>query len=203
MLPDDVLLDIFDFYVIGKSDSKKEIEKWQTLVHVCRQWRTVVFGSPRRLRLRLHCAVQTLTPLRDMLDVWPAFPLVIKDIVSNTKELDNTMAVLERSDRVCHVVLVSSHMENILAAMQKPFPELTYLWLISLGAATVSPYSFLGGSAPRLQSLLLYGIPFPGLPKLLLSATHLVNLFLSNIPRSRYISPEEIVTALSTLTSLR
>jgi hypothetical protein len=29
------------------------IQAWHTLVHVCRKWRTVVLGSPRRLDLRL------------------------------------------------------------------------------------------------------------------------------------------------------
>ncbi|KAI0275893.1 hypothetical protein BGY98DRAFT_1188140 [Russula aff. rugulosa BPL654] len=52
------------------------------------------------------------------------------------------------------------------------------------------PESFLGGSAPRLQHLELKCIPFPGLPKLLLSATDLVSLSVSKTPRSGYISPE-------------
>jgi hypothetical protein len=43
----------------------------------------------------------------------------------------------------------------------------------------------------------LDGIPFPGLPKLLLSATHLVQLVLTNIPHSGYFSPEAIVAPLS------
>ena len=63
------------------------------------------------------------------------------------------------------------------------------------------PDSFLGGSAPRLEYLWLEGIPFPGLPKLLLSATNLGSLRL-NIHHSGYISPETIVTVLSTLTRL-
>jgi len=49
----------------------------------------------------------------------------------------------------------------------------------------------------------LDGIPFPGLPKLLLSATHLVKLRLSDIPHSGYISPEAMVALLSVLSSLR
>src|SRR6266851_1810857 len=44
--------------------------------------------------------------------------------------------------------------------------------------------------------------PFPALPKLLLSTNDLVTLHLHDIPRSGYISPEAMVTALSTLTSL-
>ena len=47
------------------------------------------------------------------------------------------------------------------------------------------------------------GIPFPGLPKILLSATHLVELRLEYIPHQGYFSPEAIVTALSTLTRLK
>ena len=66
----------------------------------------------------------------------------------------------------------------------------------------IVPDSFLGGSAPHLRSLVLDGIPFPDLPKLLLSATHLVYLHLYNIPHSGYISPDAVVTALSTLTNL-
>jgi hypothetical protein len=59
----------------------------------------------------------------------------------------------------------------------------------------------LGGFAPRLEGLYLSGIPFPGLPKLLLSATHLIELHLYGIPHSGYFSPDAMVAALSTLTS--
>jgi hypothetical protein len=68
-------------------------------------------------------------------------------------------------------------LEDALAAMQVPFPELTVLWLASYGETVpVIPDSFLDGSAPRLRLFFLEGILFQGLPKLLLSATHLVNL---------------------------
>ena len=88
--------------------------------------------------------------------------------------------------------------------MQKPFPELTDLQLGTneVGPGPILPDSFLGGTAPRLQSLHLWGIPFPGLPKLLLSATQLVNVSLYNIPRSGYVPPEAMATTLSALTSL-
>jgi hypothetical protein len=48
----------------------------------------------------------------------------------------------------------------------------------------------------------LHHIPFPGLPNLLLSATHLVKLNLEDVPHSGYFSPEAMVTALAVLTSL-
>ena len=87
--------------------------------------------------------------------------------------------------------------------MRVPFPELTFLRLW-LGDEAVSdlPDSFLGGSAPRLEYLWLRRVPFPGLPKLLLSATHLTILHLEFIPRLGYFSPEGMATALSTLTRL-
>jgi hypothetical protein len=68
--------------------------------------------------------------------------------------------------------------------------------------SAVIPDSFLGGFAPRLEGLYLTGVPFPGLPKLLLSATHLVRLKLDDIPHSGYFSPDKMVAALSTLTNL-
>jgi hypothetical protein len=94
--------------------------------------------------------------------------------------------------------------DKVLAAMQVPFPALTDLALLchSDEPALVIPDTFLGGSAPRLRSLKVGSIPFPGIPNLLLSATHLVDLDLSDIPHSGYISPEAMATCLSVLTRL-
>jgi hypothetical protein len=70
------------------------------------------------------------------------------------------------------------------------------------GQEPILPDSFLAGTAPRLRSLELYDVPYPGLRKLLLSTTHLVDLTLRNIPPSGYISPESMATSLSALTNL-
>ena len=142
-----------------------------------------------------------------MLDVWPALPLVIVSFGHTTGSVDNIIAALECTDRVYRISLIdvrSWDLEIFLTEMQRPFPELTYLYLWSKDeAVTVVPDSFLGGSAPRLEYLALHGIPFPGLPKLLLSATHLTDLYLYGIPHSGYISPDALVVALSNLTSLK
>jgi hypothetical protein len=145
------------------------------------------------------------TPARDLLDVWPALPLVIQGKTNPEEDVDNVIAVLERSDRARNINLTlvsSSHLYKLSEVMQAPFPKLTYLRLSSYGEVAF-PDSFLGGSTPSLRFLSFKGIPFPGLPKLLLSATHLVTLYLWNIPHSGYFSPEAMVTALSTLTHLR
>ena len=220
MFPDDVLLDIFDFYADENADEDfgsfkiQGMEEWITLAHVCRRWRRVVFQSPRRLNLRLLCTAKTRT--RDILDIWPPLPLVVQDSYgilnhwNGSSGVDNIIDALEHSDRVFQIILgrlKSSQFEYVTnsAPFLKSFPELTSLRLDVLvyeGPGPIIPDSFLGGTAPRLRSLDLYNVAFPVLPKLLLSATHLVYLDLSFIPRSGYIPPEVMSTSLSALTSL-
>jgi hypothetical protein len=118
---------------------------------------------------------------------------------------DNVIAALGQSNRVCYVdlYLAGWQPEEVLAAMQVSFPKLTDLWLRSAGETVPAiPDSFLDGSAPRLRHFSLSGIPFLGLPKLLLSAAHLGYLRLLNIPHSGYISPEAIVALISALSNL-
>ena len=212
MLPDDVLLELFHFHVDkarNEAGYDGEMKAWQSLVHVCRRWRSVVFGSPRRLDLRLVCTAKT--PVRDTVDVWPALPLVIWDLDHDRGSVNNIVALLERSDLVRRITRIelwpvsSSQLGDLSKAMQVPFPELTYLDLRHFDEMEpVVPLSdsFLGGSAPQLRTLILDWIPYPGLPKLLLSATHLTSLHLYGILHSGYISPVAMVACLSTLTSL-
>jgi hypothetical protein len=93
-------------------------------------------------------------------------------------------------------------MEKILAAMEVPFPNLTYLTLYSFGEVTVLPGSFLDGYAPNLEFLALDRIPIPRLPSLLLHSTELSRLYLHSIPHSGYFSPEAMAACLSTLVNL-
>ena len=210
LLDDDVLLEIFDFYVDEAMGNDLEIQttmEWITLVHVCRRWRSVIFQSPRCLNLRLVCKPKT--PLRDTMDIWPPFPLIIRDKDDEKPPgVDNTIAALEHNDRICQIDLICSYSQITYiaesAAMQNPFPELTHLKLDVVHRDTTGPIlpdSFLGGTAPRLRSLRLFYIIFPALPKLLLSATHLVKLDLCT-PHYGYIPPETMAPSLSALTSL-
>ena len=91
----------------------------------------------------------------------------------------------------------------MVTVMQRPFPVLTHLIISSVdGASPVLPAEFLGGSAPPLQKISLSGIPYPTLPKLLLSASDLERLYLDNIPPTGYISSEAILLALPKLENL-
>jgi hypothetical protein len=122
---------------------------------------------------------------------------------------DNIIAALEHPNLVCQIVLsesplMSSLLERLATVMQKPFPVLKRLHLYYDDQnPPVLPSTFLGGSAPSLESLRLRGIPFPALPRLLLSAQNLVTLELDQVPYTGYISPEAMVTCLSTLTNLK
>ena len=101
-LPDDVLLEIFAFYVVRlhnvgfhhlydpRVKKIEKIESWQSLVHVCRRWRCLVFGSPRHLNLHL-CYAPSRSAMKTP-DVWPAdLPLIIQGDVSDDS-VDNVIA---------------------------------------------------------------------------------------------------------------
>ena len=205
VLPDVALLEIFNFHVLSYAGAWDKPE-WDTLVHVCRKWRNVIFGSPLRLNLQLRCNAST--PVRETLNVWPLLPIGVLEFGHEKWGVDNIIAALEHNDRIYQLILnriPSSQLQEVLAEMQQPFPALTYL---SLGdryirPPPVVPASFLGGSAQSLETLQLHRILYVGLPKLLLSATHLVHLELWHVPHSGYISPETMANCLSVLARLK
>src|ERR1700761_3854632 len=100
VLPDDVLLSIFNCYV----DEATDVEGWRTLVRVSRQWRNVVFGSSRRLRLRIACTDKS--QVREKLDVFPRLPIVVSGDCNSMTSLNNIKAALEHSDRICQIELM-------------------------------------------------------------------------------------------------
>src|SRR5216684_6619136 len=57
VLPNEVLLEIFEFYV--DKFWRNRPEPWHLLVHVCRRWRIIILESPRFLFLRILCPPRT------------------------------------------------------------------------------------------------------------------------------------------------
>ena len=179
---------------------------------MCRHWRCLVFASPCRLHLRLVCTRKR--PVKEALDVWPELPISIRayDIRSTWIQTleSNVIAALEHHDRVCDIFIGANptSLMKIFSTMKKPFPSLINLKVISLYRnESMIPDSFLGGSAPRLQSIEFLNIPLscPEIGKLLHSAPNLVSLCLFLIPRSGpgCTSPEAMVNGLSVLTRLK
>ena len=214
VLPDNVLLDTFEFY-LGK-DNPDEIDEfdghdydgWQTLVHVCRRWRCIVFASPRSLDLKLYCTRER-SANSEMLTIWPALPIVIDaQGIQSKEDVANIGVALRQHDRVCKINYCNMKFDDFMlkefAVIDEPFPALTSLVLASAYAQNVPvlPDSFLGRSAPHLRLLGLYGIPYPSIGKLLSSATSIVRFALWRVPHSGYIAPETIVPLLSTFSGL-
>ena len=216
MLSDDVLLEIFDFCKKNHDPGPRyeglpeAVWDWQILVYVCQRWRQVVSASPLRLDLRILCTYGT--PVRKYLDVWPTIPINIDYYIKTVEGIDedNLIVALGHTDRVSSICFVEWEptgarlLRKMVTVMQEPFPALTHLFLMVLRSRDVPvlPSEFLGRSAPCLQKIVLVGVPFPALPVLLLSTTHLVQLHLSDIPQTGYIPPEAMAAALTILTML-
>ena len=111
-----------------------------------------------------------------MEDIWlhVKFPIVVSGFnhLMQDSDANKIIAALEHNDHIHRIKLhhsSSSHLQEVLVAMQKPFPALTDLALefdleFKDRMAPIIPGSFLGGSAPAgLQSLQLKSIrlPFP------------------------------------------
>lgn len=149
-----------------------------------------------------------------MLGHLPSYPLVVDFRfwelgvhLPSMEDVDSIIAALGHRDRICKITLKIplGLFHKFTPLMQESFLALTDLHLNPFSkwdSARDLSSSFLGGSAPRLRSLFLENIPFLALPKLLLSAKDLVSLQLQKIPQSGYISPDVIVTCLSSLTRL-
>jgi len=99
-LPDDDLLNIFDFCRADGINKFVITWEWEALVQVCRRWRHLIFASPRGLDLRLVCTRGT--PVQEMLDIWPAIPIIILDHSHPTPDLpiSNVVAALEHRRRI-------------------------------------------------------------------------------------------------------
>jgi hypothetical protein len=120
MVPDVALLRIFDFYLDEARKNTWHLGKawtnaWHPLVHVCRKWRIVAFGSPRRLNLLLHCTAST--PVRETLDAWPPLLIVVQGNGHKFWGVNNIVAALEHNDRIYAIDLLylrSRMLEKVL-----------------------------------------------------------------------------------------
>ena len=159
ILPDDVLLRIFDFYQKG---CMHRLPEWRDLRLVYGRWHQLIISSPRLLHLYLRCARRT--PVRKNLGLWPTFPIIIDYVdYPNHKtqkcppspdEEEDIFAALEHPDRISCLKLPVTKLlsEKVAAVAQEQFPILTELSFVSGKDENVSalPSEFLGGCAPRL-----------------------------------------------------
>jgi hypothetical protein len=209
-LPDNVLLDIFDFYQVITNTYEHQWchpYSWVKLVHVCQRWRCIVFESPIRLDLQLYC--RRKTPVRKLLSLFPASLPIIIDFKFYFldpwyRDPAEGWDILKHCHRIRQIHIANTkdyQWEEVVTEMQRPFPALRSLLLETSETVTL-PDSFLNGSAPCLQDLSLRQISFPSLPRFLLTTSDLTSLHLLVIPNSGYISPLTMATSLSALPKL-
>ncbi|KAH9160962.1 hypothetical protein EDB89DRAFT_816574 [Lactarius sanguifluus] len=213
-LPDNVFIKIFSICRMdedGHATKSHHSWNWHRLAHVCRTWRHIMFASSRHLHLELLCTHGT--PFKKNIGHLPAFPIAVSFLDDEFHwregDRDNLFAALEHRDRVQVVVVNPTYslMEELVTAMQEPFPALTHLGFqpTPFSAVTLPPLpdTFLGGSAPRLQTVYMSRVPFPAAPTLFSSAHDLVNIRLCDIPPTGYIPPEAMVASLAVLPRLK
>ena len=200
-LSDHILLNVFCYYL------HESPRFWPTLVHICRKWRHIVFGSQQALHLRLFCTPGT--PVLKTLDTWPTLPIVIEyggalalDPPSPEDEL-NVVAALKKSNRVSSISLtVTTSLLDKLYAIKRPFLELEDLIFLSRDRVPLTlPSSFLWG--PRLRRLHLNRITSPALFQLLHSSKDLVDLQLHEAFNPWFFPIEGLTDALSSMARLR
>ena len=136
-LPDNVLLEIFDFYLdvfqwihtpTGERPVPRYEDLWHTLVHVCRHWRCVVTASPRRLNLQLLCTEKR--PVKR--NVWPDLPILINPKIpksrrSRSQGVNIIMAALKQQhNRVSQIAISdipNSLLKKFAAINQDAIPQ--------------------------------------------------------------------------------
>ncbi|KAH9042863.1 hypothetical protein EDB84DRAFT_1472780 [Lactarius hengduanensis] len=208
-LPEDVLLETFDFYrqfYEHQPDYEKvwnSRDGWLKLAHVCLHWRRVVLlSSSRRLHVHLLFTPRR-SPTDPMLKHLPLLPISVdyRDGPWTEKEESLALAALSHRSRVRSVALrrpyTKQHMAKLLKALSRPFPELESLDIFPTDerkGELVLPATFLSGSAPCLRRLVLREVLWSSLSPLLSSATGLVELALtvkvacSALPEASFIA---------------
>jgi hypothetical protein len=207
-LPDDVLLEVFDHYRKLSADHWARLQGWYKLAHTCPRWRQLVFASSLRLNLQLRCTFGT--PVMDMINHSPPFPLILDYGPHLLKKWtpadeDGVLFALQHLSRTHEIMLSAprSTLAEIIDPMLDTAPMLRRLVLHTESTEFVLPKGFLDGDVPQLRHLELHGVSLATLHPLLPSATSLVSLVLERVPSSAYFSPESLVAHIRTMPYLR
>jgi len=178
------------------------------LVHICRKWRRIVFASQQSLQLRLFCT--NGTPVLKNLDCWPAaLPIVVEYGGSPAlnhpapEDEDNIIAALKQAGRITSIRLtITNSLMEKFSTVEWSFPELVELVLMSQDNEWM-PFTTASWWCPRLRTLHLTRVTFPGLPQFLTSSRNIVYLQLHEVLDDWRFSPYVLTNALSGMAQLR
>jgi hypothetical protein len=202
-LDDDALLQIFSCYRLEDEDNWYHQLSWLTLVHVCRKWRYLIYGSWSYLDV-CHLITHNSTSM-DPPGHLPHLPLVIAcsdrtNTMTRSGE-DNIHLGLQYGGRIRRVALraPSSSLRMWLEQMNKHFPRLQALSLFSTTTEDMSLVLSELLQAPELRHLSLHGVGLPKRLSLLSSMISLSTLSLTHIRGPWYFPPGHLVTQLQGL----
>jgi F-box-like len=205
ILDNDSLLQILSHYRLDHENNWNLRYMWRNLAHVCRRWRHLVYDSTSHLDMYL--LLTNNSPSLSTLSHLPPLPLVIDysdrtEIVARKHEGHDTIQLgLQQHDHVRRVFLQapSSSLRMWLEPINKPFPRLKDLSLLSTTVEETNlmlPETF---QAPDLRRLTLHGIGLSTGLQWLSSTIALSTLSLTHIGASCYFPPRQLVTQLQGL----
>ena len=193
----------------GSADWRYNGHWWYAFAHVCRRWRSVIFGSAGYLSISLLCTYGK--PIADMLARSPPLPLVVDyfrdDRELTTEDEEGITLALEQHDRVRRVRLqvgdAVTTMQEFFVTMDREYPILEYLY-ISRRKEDNSTISILPDlfQAPHLRHLTLGGFALQIGSRLLTTAAGLVTLHLAMIHPSTYFHPNTLIQWISLMPHL-
>lgn len=191
-LPDEILLEIFDFYRRSfkhQPDYERDWNNkngWFKLAHVCHNWRCIVLASSSRLQLRLFFTDQTPTRAA-VLTGLPPLPIVV-DYLSVAWTFgrlgpeNRLISALRYPNRIYKIAMkiTLSNCNTITKVLDCAFPTLGTLELHNTSApGFFFPPTFLMTSTKSLRRLKIPGAILTSLPPLLSATTALVDLTLA------------------------
>ena len=203
MLDNDSLLQIFSHYRLHHEGNWNLQYMWRNLAHICRRWRYLLYDSSSHLDMYLFLTSDS--PSIGTLSHLPPLPLVVhcSDRTETVvrKDEDHIHLGLQQHGRVRRVFLQapSSSLRIWLEPMNKLFPRLEDLSLLSTTVEETNLMLPETLQAPHLRRLSLHGISLPKRSSLLSSAIALSTLSLTHLGASFYIPPGHLVTQLQGL----
>ncbi|KAI0264003.1 hypothetical protein BC834DRAFT_287268 [Gloeopeniophorella convolvens] len=221
MLNNDVLLDIFRFYMArlyAGLPVPNGHRKWYKLAHVCRRWRTLILSSASHLDLCFTLTSQSLA--KTLPTHLPPFPIDLdyecrhnlaaeglddsydSMYAPHGKVLSLFQSHANRLRRISLSFLPISTLSKFISAMDRYYPLLKQLVLIPRTGGRPNlmlPVNFL---TPGLRQLELVGISLPPVLQTPASAPDLVTLRLVNIPEYGNFPLNGIVEWLSVMPHL-
>ncbi|KAI0258952.1 hypothetical protein BC834DRAFT_668088 [Gloeopeniophorella convolvens] len=182
-IPDDVLLEIFDFYRLGSWRPTKTgwVWPWYLLAQVCRRWYRLILLSPNRLRMDFFLTLGA--PVLDILPrLFPETSFVIdywkeeydedhEAVPWSTEDIDSVSFIFKQPDRIREIRICGTDddLEELFETMTEPVPKLESLAVSSSDWTSLAfPDNFLGGRVPALHKLTLTRVlpPLPSTPLL-------------------------------------